>query len=337
MPAVMMSLFVLFSGSGITAVADQPAATPAAPFRLVTADLQKELDRASAEGYAVALGWPAYDAVILRRRTDAESRTTYRVLNGKKAIEQGLAQGYRAVPDTLDVSDGALLVIATPSAEGERYESLLLQTNRTATFEREIRDARTRGFRVIGMASDGSGHAALLERAVGEPPETAGGGGVVLIAANRQDTIQKELADRAAAGYRLTAVSCWKEMVVALEQRRGESRVEYRVLSTTKSSTLEREMNAAASNGFRLPSGTLHAIQKGSVLGLSPAGFEYVAVMEKGSAGEPAPEYVIIGAKRTSTLAREFDESVAKGLIPVALSLGYSSQETIVVFERRRP
>jgi hypothetical protein len=37
-----------------------------------------------------------------------------------------------------------------------------------------------------------------------------------------------------------------------------------------------------------------------------------------------------------STLIREFDEAVAKGLAPVGLTLGYSDQETLVLFERAR-
>lgn len=340
MPALLAIALCTGFSSGELPVPAQET-TAAAAFRLVSAksvdDLQQELDRASADGYAVALAWPAYELVILRRREVSEAPASYRVFNGEQAIKDGLTQGYRAVPDTLDVRQGALLVIAAKATSTDPYESLLLHTNRTGTLETEIRNARTRGYHVVGMTSDDAGHAALLERRPAQPPAESNGKAVALIAASAQDTLQKELAVRASAGYGIAQASSWKETVLALEHRGGGTPLEYRVLSTTKSSTLEREMNAAAANGFRLTPGTIHAQQKGAVpLFGGRLGTDYVAIMEKASGGDSAAEYVIVGARRIKTLVREFDEAVAKGLVPVALSLGYSDQETLVIFERPR-
>jgi len=302
-------------------------------YRLVTAKnekvLQQELDRASDEGYAVALGWPAYDLVILRHRAAEEARTSYLVLGDQKAIEAALARGDCAVRDTLDMRGGRLALIASKPS-GAPCESVLLHANRTGTLEKEIQDAVAKGYRVVGLGSDDSGHAAVLQRAVGQSNATA-----ALVAASAQDTLQKELSERAAAGYRIAQSSSWKETVLSLEQREEVPKVDYKVISATKSSTLEQEVNAAAAQGYRYTPGTLHGVQKGAIPMLGRVGTEYVAVLEKGEAA-PAGGYVIVGARRWSTLAREFDDAVAKGFAPVALALGFSDQETLVLFEHPR-
>jgi hypothetical protein len=337
---LMIGLWVMLSTCQ-TLVTVQEAATQRPAFRLVHAKnvdiLQQELDRASAEGYAVSLAWPGYDLVVLRRRSATELLGAYRVLKGNENIAQSLLQGYRALPDTLEVTGGTLLVIAQPPGEGVRYESLILRTSGTSALDREIRDARAKGFHVVGMASDDSGHAAVLERRGGEMAEPGGADAVALIAASRQDTLQKELADRSAAGYRIAQASSWTETVLALEQRDGDTPLEYLVLSTTRGSTLEREMNGAAVKGFRLTPGTLHAQQKGAVpIFGGRMGTEYVAIMEKCTDTHSVAGYVIVGARRIGTLTREFDAAVAKGLVPVAMTLGYSDQEMLVVLERPR-
>ena len=338
--SLMMGVWLVVSACQVPAMA-QETATGGPAFRLVHAknveDLQRELDRASDAGYAVALAWPAYDLAILRRRAIAEARSAYRVLDGMPEIQLWLGKGYRAVPDTLDVSGEALFVIAVPPREGESYESFVLRTSGSDTLDREIRDAHAKGYRVIGMTSGGSGHAALLERPRGEPL-ASGSGAAAVIGAKRQETLQKELTDRAAAGYRIAQASSWTETALALERREGETPLEYVVLSTTKASTLEREMNVAAEKGFRFTPGTLHAQQKGAVpIFGGRTGTDYVAIMEKQSGAGPASGYAIVGARRIGTLVREFDEAVAKGLVPVALTLGYSDQETLVLFQRAAP
>lgn len=339
----VMSATLIIGLFVILPICHVPAPTQGATppdFRLVSAKnvetLQQELDRAAAEGYAVALAWPAYDLVLLRRRAESELVCAYRVLDGQKAITASLAAGYRALPDTLDVRGGALRAIAVPPRPGEAVESLLLTTNRTGTLDQQIRDARGKGFHVIALASDDSGHAALLERSPGERLEPADAEAGALIAASSQDTLQKELADRAAAGYHVAQASSWKETLLVLERGDAGEPFEYRVVSTTKSSTLEREMNAAAASGFRFTPGTLHAQQKGAVPLFGRTGTDYVVIMEKRAGASPVPEYVVVGARRMGTLIREFDEAVAKGLVPVAMTLGYSDQETLVLFEGQR-
>jgi hypothetical protein len=329
--------FCTVMAAGWCPAAAQEIATPGPAYRLLAPKnvnaLQQELDRASAEGYEVALAWPAYQLAVLRRRDPTEPAASYRVLNGEKAIKEALAQGYRAVPDTLDVKRGALLAIAVKCAAGDRHESLILQTSRTHTLEKEIQTARATGFHVIGLTSDDTGHAALLERLAGDPSRTESANAIALIAASAQDTLQKELASQAAAGYQIAQAASWKETVLVLERRDGVP-VDYQVLSTTKSHTLEREMNAAVAKGYRLRPGTLHAQQKGAVPMLGRMGSDFIAIMEKATDAVPPPGYVIIGARRTQTLVREFEAAVEQGLVPVALTLGYSEQETVVVFER---
>jgi hypothetical protein len=334
---LLTGLCIFLATCTIPAAAQEPpAAGPA--HRLIIAKnvdkLQEELDRAAADGYAVALGWPGYAIAILTRRAEGGPRPEYRVFNGEKAIQQGLAQGYRAVPDTLDVYGDAPLVIARKAVDAEKSESLLLRAHRTATLDKEVREAAARGFRVIGMASNDSGHSVLLERAAGTPPDVAGADVAALIAVSRQDSLQSELASRAAAGYRIAQSSCWNETLLSLERRHAEKPPEYRVLSAAKSTTLEQEIGMAATEGFRYTPGTLHAVQK-SVPLFGAMSVEYLAIMEK-AADDVSREYFLVSVRRVKTLAQEFDDAVARGFTPVALSLPFQSQEALVLFEREQ-
>jgi len=307
-------------------VPSQEAATAQPAYRLLSTDsledLQQALDDASANGYAPAFGSPAYQLLVLRRRADSEEPSAYRVLDGPKAIEQAMAQGLRAIPGTFDTAGGTLVAIARRASETERHELLVLQTNRTGTLNDE-------------MASDDAGHSALLERPANVTPEAGSVDPGALVAANTQDTLQQELAARAEAGYHIVQASAWKEMLLALERREGQEPTEYRVLSTTRSGTLGREVNAAASQGFRYVPGTLHAVQKGATL-FGRAGSEFVAIMERAPSGDAAREYFLVGARRVSTLTREFDEAVTGGFAPVGLTLGYQEQENLILLDRSR-
>lgn len=105
-----------------------------------------------------------------------------------------LAQGYRAVPDTLDTRGGKPSVVARNASNREPTQSMLLHANRTGTLDTEIQEAAAKGYRVTGLASDDSGHAALLERAGGGSAAT---NRVALLGCSRQDTLQKELTEHA--------------------------------------------------------------------------------------------------------------------------------------------
>jgi hypothetical protein len=80
-----------------------------------------------------------------------------------------------------------------------------------------------------------------------------------LLATTKTSTMQKELQDAAAAGFEYKGQSVFssmfggKEVVVILERDReapAKDRWEYRLLATSKTSTMQRELSEAGSQGF---------------------------------------------------------------------------------------
>ena len=83
--------------------------------------------------------------------------------------------------------------------------------------------------------------------------------------------MQKELNEASAAGYRILTGSPTSqvEMAVILERVGTPANTyEYRLLATTKTSTMQKELGEAASQGFRLIPSTM--ISKNPVFGSGP-------------------------------------------------------------------
>ena len=78
-----------------------------------------------------------------------------------------------------------------------------------------------------------------------------------MLATNKTSTMQKEMQEAATAGYRFAAVmggetSFGGNEVVVLMQKpaSADGRFEYRLLATSKTSTMQKELQAAADAGF---------------------------------------------------------------------------------------
>ncbi len=153
------------------------------------------------------------------------------------------------------------LALSTPPQNGsgkpeqdQRY--LLLAATKTSTIQKELDEAAAEGFRiVVGSPTSGMEMALLLERAA-EPPDTYR---YRLLATTHTGTMQRELNDAASEGYQLlprtmiskTAPFLSPEIVVILERPpKVEKRYQYRLLATTKTSTLQKEITDALSEGY---------------------------------------------------------------------------------------
>jgi len=300
--------------------------------------LQKEMEQAAADGYRVVDGDAAYNLLVLEKVAEATPRPEYRVLSIlQNQLKKASEEGFRVVPATLGTKDFPAAVIVRDPASTVRYEYLVVDAGRTATFEREIVDGAAKGYRVVGMVSGPSEHAAVLERTAGDETTAAAvspGDRFKLLATNQSSRLQEELSDHAALGYRVLFASAAKEMLVLLERPHDvQANVEYLVVTTTKSGTLQQEMNAAASRGFRLLPRAMTAVQKRLGL-IGTYGYEIGAVMEKPGAPGAEVEYRVLGARRASTLAKELGDAAAQGFVVVRLLVGY--EEAVIVLERPR-
>jgi hypothetical protein len=151
------------------------------------------------------------------------------------------------------------LVPALPAQEPDpdaRY--LLLSTRQTSTMEKELSAAAARGYRIlVGSPTSGVEMALLLER-VATPPETYT---YKLLATTRTGTMQRELDEASQAGFRLLPTTMiskrqmigGEEVVVVLERPpKVEKRYSYRLLATTRTATLQKEITDALAAGYVL-------------------------------------------------------------------------------------
>ena len=141
----------------------------------------------------------------------------------------------------------------------QRY--LLLATRKTATMQKELMEIADQGFRVlVGSPTAGTEMAVFMER-VATPPNTYK---YKLLATTRTGTMQNELNESAAEGYRLlprTMISKQEafkkpftsgvEIVVLLEKEPNSTKTyDYKLLATTLTGTLQREVSEAMRAGY---------------------------------------------------------------------------------------
>jgi hypothetical protein len=109
------------------------------------------------------------------------------------------------------------------------------------------------------------------------------------------------------------------------------SSVDYRVLATSRTSTMEREMNQAAEAGFRYA-----AVMGGET---AVGGNEVVTVMMRPQGGaEPRYQYRLLATNRTSTMERELREAAEAGYEyrgQTVFQSTFGGREVVCILERR--
>lgn len=149
----------------------------------------------------------------------------------------------------------------------EKY--LLLAAGRTETLQNEINQAAERGFRVVvASRTENTEEVIVMERT----PQTFR---YRLIATTRTSTLEKELNEAVEAGYRVmpstigtkrtlgdvmrrsdpnqSAVNTEGELFVLMEKGPEPTPgLSYKVLATSRTGTLQREMSEVAEQGYTL-------------------------------------------------------------------------------------
>lgn len=150
----------------------------------------------------------------------------------------------------------------------------------------------------------------------------------LLLATTKTSTMQKELDEAAAKGYRILVGSPTSsaEMAVFMERvAQPPDTYKYKLLATTRTSTMQKELNEAAAGGFRLLPRTM--IAKPQMLG----SVEIVTLLERPPKVEKQYEYKLLATDRTSTLQKEVSEALAAGFILVGM---VSRGEHMVIMEK---
>jgi hypothetical protein len=157
---------------------------------------------------------------------------------------------------------GAVFLLAAVGAVATAgpVEYRVLATSKTSTMEKEMQEAAAAGFRfggtMGGETAFGGNEVVVIM--------TKGGSGPAryeyrLLATSKTSTMQRELQEAAAAGFEYRGQSIFsslfggKEVVVILERDReatARDRWEYRLLATSKTSTMQRELSATGADGY---------------------------------------------------------------------------------------
>lgn len=162
-----------------------------------------------------------------------------------------------------------------------------------------------------------------------------------VLATNKTGTMQKEMSEAAEAGFRFVGVmggetSFGGKEVVAVFQKSGAGpvRFAYKLLATSKTSTLQRELQEAAHDGYEYVGQTVFE---------SLFGGKEVAVILERDKEKPATtkyEYKLLATKKTGTLQKELAEAGAAGYQALGMTVGETAiggGELVVITRKALP
>jgi hypothetical protein len=125
------------------------------------------------------------------------------------------------------------------------------------------------------------------------------------------------------------AGAAWLDVTWPVRAGQAPASVEYRVLATNKTSTLEKELNEAAEAGFRL-----QAVMGGET---AFGGNEVVAVVSRSGESKGRFAYRLLATNRTSTMQRELQEAADTGYEykgQTIFNTLFGGDEVVVILER---
>jgi hypothetical protein len=152
--------------------------------------------------------------------------------------------------------------------------------------------------------------------------------GYAVLATKRIQTMEKELDEAAAKGFRVLFGGPTQNLDVAIFLKRIENPAnglyKYKVLATSRLKTMEKEMNDAAKGGFRILPSTITFKQ-----GFLTA--ELFLIMEREPTAPNNYEYKLIEAGKEVNLQKKIEEAQGQGYEPITLiTLG----KHVIIMER---
>ncbi|MEO8373509.1 MAG: hypothetical protein ABI806_30270 [Candidatus Solibacter sp.] len=154
----------------------------------------------------------------------------------------------------------AIFVLSSSPVQAQKHDYRLLATSRTSTLEKEMNQAAEAGY-VFGSVMGGEtgmGGKEVIVIMTKTTDAPAAKKVYKLLATSKTSTMQKELQQAGDEGFDycgqtvFASVMGGREVAVILERDpvSGPKRVEYKLLATTKTSTMQKELNEAGAEGF---------------------------------------------------------------------------------------
>ena len=156
----------------------------------------------------------------------------------------------------------AALFLSVAHAQDAKIDYRVLATSRTSTMEKEMNDAAQAGFRLASVmggetAIGGKEVVVVMARSSGPHDQYR----YKLLATNRTSTMQKEMQDAAELGFDYRDQTVFesafggREVVCILERnvdKPGGAAYQYRLLATTRTGTMQKELQQAGLDGFEV-------------------------------------------------------------------------------------
>ena len=162
-----------------------------------------------------------------------------------------------------------------------------------------------------------------------------------VLATNKTSTMQKEMNEAADAGFRFNGVMGGEtafggnEVVVTMSRDAGASassgKYEYKLLATSKTTTMQKELQEAGDAGFEYRGQTVFKSMFG--------GKEVVVILERDKDALPVHyEYKLLATSKTSTMQKELQEAGNAAFSFVGLtvsSTAFGGNEVVTILRRK--
>jgi hypothetical protein len=153
------------------------------------------------------------------------------------------------------------LLYSAATIEAQKFDHRLLATTKTSTMEKEMNQAAEAGFAFGGaMGGDSSmGGKEVIVVMAKDLEAPAAAKRYKLLATSKTSTMQKELQRAGAEGFAYCGQTVFestfggREVAVILERdtEAKAKRIEYKLLATSRTSTMEKELRQAGDEGFK--------------------------------------------------------------------------------------
>ena len=159
-----------------------------------------------------------------------------------------------------------------------------------------------------------------------------------LLATNKTSTMQKEMNQAAAEGFRFEGAMGGEtagggsEIVVIMSREPAVDgpRYDYRLLATNKTSTMQKELSGAGAAGFLYAGQTIYDSAFG--------GREVIIILERSESEKTAYEYRLLATNKTSTMQKEMSEAGRAGFVFCGMTVAETSfggREVVSIMRRQ--
>jgi hypothetical protein len=161
-----------------------------------------------------------------------------------------------------------ILFFSTCAFAQKSPEYQLLATSRTSTMEKELNQMAAQGYRLAGTMG-GDTHEGEIIVTMRKLPERDDKDRFQykLLATERTGTMERELQEAANQGYEYAGQMARGEVMLILERDKtmeNKSHSQYRLLATSRTGTMEKELNQAAADGFEF----MGLLKRGEVMAI---------------------------------------------------------------------